>query len=251
MKYYATLLKWRCFTKANIATLTGSDLSAKVLLTEYRKRGYVDQIRRGLWVALGLDDNQPVASRYEIATATSPTACVSHHSAFAYHGYVNQVSYEMCVTSSTRLNPFEYGGLNYRWLSPRINVGIDTPSPGVRITDLERTVLDSINDVDKTDGLEELLASLDMVPYLNPDKMTAYLGLFGKQVLYQKAGYLLSLFNDMLRLPESFFADCEARKGRSVSYLDADLRRADRAYDRRWQLVVPRKPLISLTQGVT
>ena len=250
MRHYADLLKLRCFTKADVATLTGSSISAESLLTEYRSRGYIDQVRRGLWVALGLDDHQPVASRYELATAIAPSACVSHHSAFAYHGYANQVTYEICVTSDTRFNSFEFDGLSYRRFAPRIGAGIDTPSRTVRVTDLERTVLDSINDVTKTGGLEELLISLDATPYLDPDKLTDYLDLYGKQALYQKAGYLLSQFNDTLRLPESFFANCEAGRGRSVAYLDPDLPTADRAYDRRWQLVVPRRVTALLDQGM-
>ncbi|MDR2895475.1 MAG: hypothetical protein LBV30_02325, partial [Propionibacteriaceae bacterium] len=102
MRYYADLLKLRCFNKADVAALTDSPTAAGLLLTEYRKRGYVDQVRRDLWVVLGLEDHQPVASRHRIATAITPTTCVSHHSGFEYHGYANQVSYEVCVTSATR-----------------------------------------------------------------------------------------------------------------------------------------------------
>ena len=251
MQHYADLLKLRCFTPTDVAALTGSAVSAKTLLTEYRRRGYVDQVRRGLWVALGLDDHQPVASRYELATAINKGACVSHHSALAYHGYANQVSYEVCVTSAAQFRSFEYGSLDYRCFAPRINAGVDTVMPGVRVTDLERTVLDSINDVDKVGGLEELLSGLNAVPYLNPGKLSSYLGLYDKQVLYQKSGYLLGLFNVMLRLPESLFAECEARKGRSIRYLSTELRPSERVYDRRWQLFVPRRPLSVLSQGVS
>jgi len=251
MRHYASLLKLRCFAKAEVATLTGSATSAEALLTEYHRRGYIDQVRQGLWVAVGLDDSQPVASRYEIATAINPGAYVSHHSAFAYHGYANQVSYEVGVTSATRFTPFEYDDVRYRWLAPRITAGVDAPSPRVRVTDMERTVLDSINDANKVGGLEELLVSLDAVPYLDVRKLTSYLGSYCTQVLYQKTGYLLGLFNTTLRLPESFFADCHSHTGKSVRYLDQGLPSEERTYDRRWQLVVPRHPLSPLNQGAT
>jgi hypothetical protein len=89
-----------------------------------------------------------------------------------------------------------------------------------------------------------------MVPYLDPSKLSDYLALYGRQVLYQKTGYLLSQFNEVLRLPESFFAECEGHVGKSVRYLDQDLPDQDRTYDRRWQLVVPRRLAAMLTQGV-
>jgi hypothetical protein len=104
--------------------------------------------------------------------------------------------------------------------------------------------------MEKVGGLEELLSSLEMLPYLDPAKLSSYLVCYGKQVLYQKTGYLLSQFNQTLRLPESFFAECEAHVGKSVRYLDQDLPDADKAYDRRWRLVVPRRPITVLTQGV-
>ncbi|MDR0989927.1 MAG: type IV toxin-antitoxin system AbiEi family antitoxin domain-containing protein [Propionibacteriaceae bacterium] len=251
MRYYADLLKLRCFTKADVTALTGSSTAASQLLTEYHKRGYVDQVRRGLWVTLGLDDKQPVASRYQIACAVTPEAYVSHHSAFEFHGYANQVNYEVCVTSATRFTPFEYDDVTYRWLAPRIRTGTVPAQPGVLVTDLERTVLDSINDLEKIGGLSELLASLEMLPYLDGAKLLPYLGRYDKNVLYQKTGYLLSQFNQTLRLPESFFAQCHAHVGKSVRYLDQDLPDGDKTYDPYWQLVVPHRPMAALTQGIS
>jgi predicted transcriptional regulator of viral defense system len=250
MRYYADLLKLRCFTKADVAALTGNATAAGLLLTQYRRRGYVDQIRRDLWVVLGLEDRQPVASRYRIATAINPAAYVSHHSAFEYHGYATQVSYEVCATSAIRFTPFDYDSVSYRWFAPRVDDGVEHRPDGVFVTDLERTALDSINDMEKVGGLEELLSSLEMLAYLDPAKLSSYLACYGKQVLYQKTGYLLSQFNQTLRLPESFFAECEAHVSKSVRYLDQDLPNADKTYDRRWQLIVPRHLTTVLTQGV-
>jgi predicted transcriptional regulator of viral defense system len=225
------------------------------LLTEYRKRGYVDRVRRDLWVALSLEDGQPVASRYRIATAISPSAHVSHHSAFEYHGYANQVSYEVCVTSESRFAPFDYDGLNYRWFSlspppPRLRIGVVTRADGVAVTDLERTIVDSINDMEKVGGLEDLLSSLDLIPRVESAPLLSYLLGYDKHVLYQKVGYLLSLFNGTLRLPKSFFAECRSHIGKSVRYLVHDLPDGEKTYDRSWQLVVPRRPLAAPGQGV-
>jgi predicted transcriptional regulator of viral defense system len=148
----------------------------------------------------------------------------------------------MCVTSAARFAPFEYDGVAYRWLAPRIAVGAVAGPGGVSVTDLERTVLDSINDLAKVGGLEALLASLDAVPYLDAARLTSYLALYGKQVLYQKVGYLLSHFSQALCLPASFVAECASHVGKSVRYIDQGLPAGDRAYDHTWQLVVPRRP---------
>jgi predicted transcriptional regulator of viral defense system len=244
MRYYAAFLRLRCFTRADVVALTGSSAAADSLLTAYRRRGLVDQVRRGLWVVLGLEDGQPVASRYRIATEVGPSAYVSHHSAFEYHGMANQVFYEVYVSANRRFTPFEYDGVSYRFVATRLAVGVEEMSDGVRVTDVERTVLDSVNDVEKIGGLEEFLACLELVPVLDSDKLLAYLDRYGKQVLYQKTGFLLSRYADRLRLPESFFTACQAHVGLGVGYLGSP---AESRYDKRWRLVVP----ATLAQGVS
>jgi predicted transcriptional regulator of viral defense system len=235
-RYYVELLRLRCFTRSDVAAMTGSGKAADSLLTSYRRRGLIDQVRRGLWVALGLDDGQPAASRYRIATEVGPGACVSHHSAFEYHGLANQVFYEVYVSSPRRFTPFDYDGVTYRFVAERLDAGVVDRRDGVRVTDVERTVLDAINDVDRIGGLEEFLACLDLVPVLDTSKLLAYLAGYGKQVLYQKTGFLLGHYAERLRLPESFFADCEAHLGAGVRYLGNP---KEGRYDRRWRLVVP------------
>ena len=62
-------------------------------------------------------------------------------------------------------------------------------------------------------------------------------------MLYQKTGFLLGLYADRLRLPESFFEACQAHVGKDVGYLGSP---TEGVYDRRWRLVVPATP----TEGV-
>ena len=54
----------------------------------------------------------------------------------------------------------------------------------VRITDLERTVIDSIRDFNKIGGFEELINSLEGVHYLDEKKLKRYLDIYNTQGLY-------------------------------------------------------------------
>ncbi len=77
------------------------------------------------------------------------------------------------------------------WLLDR--AGVSLKEDGVRVTDMERTILDSINDLDKIGGLEELLRCLELINYADEEKLLLYLKLtFHKQVLYQKRDISLS-----------------------------------------------------------
>jgi predicted transcriptional regulator of viral defense system len=239
VRYYAELLKLGCFTVSNVASLTGSAVAAEKLLGEYRKRGWVAHVRRGLWVALGLDDGQPVVSRYRIGSAVTASGCVSHHSALEYLGYANQVFYEVYVSAGGRFEPFAFDGVSYRHVAARIDAGVVRGRDGVLVTDAERTVLDSANDATKIGGWEELRACLRLVPRLDSEKLTQYLGLYGKRAMWQKAGWLLSPFADPLDLPAEFFDECEARAGRAVTHLDPAVPAGQRVWDARWRLLVP------------
>lgn len=85
---------------------------------------------------------------------------------------------------------FSFEDQNYVFIQNKYNFGIDERKH-VRVTDLERTVLDSIKDFEKIAGFEELIQCISLVKYLSEEKMLAYLEQYGNQFLYQKAGFIL------------------------------------------------------------
>lgn len=85
---------------------------------------------------------------------------------------------------------FSFEDQNYVFIQNKYNFGIDERKH-VRVTDLERTVLDSIKDFEKIAGFEELIQCISLVMYLSEEKMLAYLEQYGNQFLYQKAGFIL------------------------------------------------------------
>ena len=239
MKYYEQLLKMGCFSWSELCATVGKAKTADSLARSYLKKGYIQSVRRGLYVAIDLAIGESAVSKFRIAGKITPTSYVSHHAAFEYYGCANQVSYQVEVSSDTVFNPFEYAGITYTYLGSRINDGVITQPDGVRITDTERTVLDGINDFEKVMGLEELLRCLELLPLVQGDSLLNYLAVYGKQVLYQKAGYIAEHFRDTWNLSDGFFAACEAHIGKSKRYLYKSPTNEKMEYNRRWRLVVP------------
>ncbi|MHB8172503.1 MAG: hypothetical protein ACYDG6_13325 [Thermincolia bacterium] len=68
---------------------------------------------------------------------------------------------------------------------------------GIRITDIERTMVDSIKNFDKIGGLEELLSCKEMLAFLDNQKLLLYLSLYDLRVLYQRCGYILEHYKVM------------------------------------------------------
>jgi predicted transcriptional regulator of viral defense system len=213
-------------------------------LKSYLKKGYVRSVKRNLYVAVNLADNEPAVNKYRVAGRITETACVSHHAAFEYYGCANQVSYQVEVSSETPFVSFDFGGHTYVYRAAKIKDGVVNRPDGVRVTDMERTVLDGINDFEKVMGLEELLRCLALLPSLNEDRLLEYLRAYNKQVLYQKTGYILRHFQNEFRLSEAFFTECAAHIGKSSRYLTAG---ENGVYNKEWRLVAPEN-LMSITE---
>ena len=156
MKQYIQLLKMGCFTREDVAKITGNIRTADSVLYSYKKKGVIVSIRRNLYAAISLETNQPVCTPYQIASSISPDSYISHHSAFEYHGMANQVFSRIYVSSSTKFNDFEFDGKHYTRVFSKTNEGIKKIGK-IRVTDIERTIVDSIKDFTKIGGLEELL----------------------------------------------------------------------------------------------
>jgi predicted transcriptional regulator of viral defense system len=248
MKYFERLSEMGCFTRQELSALTGNYDTAGTLLRNYQKKGYVQKVRRNLYVAVNLANRQPVVSKFHVATRITPTAYVSHHAAFEYYGCANQVSVQVEVSSETPFAAFRFDFNSYAYFASRIKEGVIIRPNGVRVTDAERTVLDSINDFEKNMGLEELLRCLKRVPSVDEDKLLSYLTAYGKRILYQKAGYILGQFKRKFCLSEDFFSDCAARIGKSTRYLTE---RQEGLYNREWRLVVPADLRGSIRKGAS
>lgn len=239
MKYYRQLVDLGCFSRRDIVALTGGEEAANSLLFSYKKKGLIESVRRDLFVTISLETEQPLLNRYAIASHISESACISHHSAFEYYGMANQVYYEVYVTSGTSFRNFEYDGIAYRHIPAALTTGIEDNRDGVRVTDMERTVIDSIHTFEKIAGLEELLRCLQLVPFLDAGKLLCYLSGYAKGFLYQKAGYILEHYQEELKLPISFFEECRKKRPNSKRYFYNGLQREAHRLNKDWLLFVP------------
>ena len=107
----------------------------------------------------------------------------------------------------------------------------------IRITDLERTIIDCIDRIDLCGGIEELLHCLSSIHYVTTENLLHYLNSYHKIVLYKKTGYILSLFAENMHLPEDFFAVCRSHSNQSVAQLTT--LEPCTQYISDWRLYVP------------
>lgn len=222
------------------AIISENENTISSLIREYLKRDYVEQVKKGLYVAVSMETGAPLASRFEIGSYVLKSGYISHHSAFEYFGYTNQMMHTVQVSGSGRFRPFTFDGYQYQCFQERIKPGVLQKENGIKVTDTERTVLDCINDLEKTGGISELYHCLQMVPFLEEDRLLYYLELYDKQFLYQKAGFILEALKEDLKLTDAFFDRCRERIGRSKRYFTNTMERRMMEYASAWQLYVPK-----------
>lgn len=84
----------RCVTREDFKKLAGTDSAAAWHIKAFLEKGYIERVRHDLYVVISLETGQPIANRFQIASAAVEDACVSHHNAFEYYGVANHVFYD-------------------------------------------------------------------------------------------------------------------------------------------------------------
>ena len=248
-KYLEEFHQLGLFSKKDVLTFFKDANTAKELLRRYKKMGLISQIRRDLYGANDLANKVTLATKFEIAGKITPSAYLSYHSALEYYGLANQVFHELYVSSEKRFNNFEYEGIRYTYCKSVISLGVVNPPMDsmVKVTDLERTVVDCLDSIGRSGGLEELVLSLSMITLLKEERLLTYLEAYNKQVLYQKAGFILSYFQKEMKLSDNFFRECRKKTGNSIRYLIDTTN--TQMYHSVWKLYAPENILSYLEQG--
>jgi predicted transcriptional regulator of viral defense system len=238
--YLHKLHKMKLFSLQDVSRMTNNVNTAKSLLAAGIKNKTICRVKMNLYAVTDLATLRCAANKYEIASHISDNGYVAYHSAMEYHGHGHQLFNEVSVITPYAFRAFEFEGLTYIRRQPTISEGVMTPlmNSMVRVTDLERTIVDCIDRMKYAGGLEELLNNLSSIAYVDESRLVHYLSAYQKASLYQKTGFLLSLFKTQLRLSPSFFRQCKSHIGKSTRYLNDPAENT--IYDADWHLCVPK-----------
>ncbi len=248
MKYYEKLLEKGCFSREDLTELTGSEAAAQSMIYDYQRKNYIERVKRNMYAAISLETKQPVCSRYQIGSSLFGDACISHHSAFEVFGYANQVFYECYVATTSRFADFEYDGVTYHRIEKK--PWIQTTQAGnVRVTSLEQTVVDSIRDVDKVAGLEEVIRCMLLVPALKEKEILKCLRDNENGFLYQKCGYLFEELQEELKLSDAFYEECRRHCSDSKRYLTKE--KQDYVWKEKWGIYAPHSIRTIVDKGIS
>lgn len=249
MNLYYELLRYPVFSMKEVKSFYSSERTARAALEKLLRRNMVVKIRNGLYSCISGENGGTVANRFQIATAITLTSYVSHHTAFEYYGVADQVFHDVYVSSETRFHDFFFDGYTYHFVKSQTDDGVVMPefSGGIKVTDKERTIVDSIKDINKIAGLEEVIECVTSMVNINECRLLKYMEAYNNPFLYQKTGFIMSEYQAEMSVSDSLINECKTRVGGVKRYLTNGI--ADPAYSSDWRIVYPRN-MKSLKNGV-
>ncbi len=226
----------------------GKTTSGRALLKYYLRTGRVKLVRQGLY--LSAPPGKPVvADPYLICAKMAPDAVLAYHTAMQYHGKVYTVHNDYVCCSRSRAHSFDYEGQTFRAVSfPRSLLAkgqemfaveeAESQGETLRVTNLERTMVDMLQRPEISGGWEEVWRSLEMVEYYHLDRSVEYVELLGNATTAAKVGFFLEQHREQLMVDPSYLERLKTLCPKSPHYLDRS-HKGNSKFFPDWNLVVP------------
>lgn len=200
----------------------------------------ITKIRSNLYALIDPSTNDIYSTKFEIASKISDSSFLCYHSALEYYGIANQVFSDILVGSLTKFNNFVFSDNEYIYKSfKNIKFVNNNINEGIKVSSLEKTIIDCIDDIDLAGGVEEVLNALEQIKYIDEDKLLDVLKDIDKMFLYQKVGFLFEVYNDQLGLSNEFFKECKSHISKKINYfIQYEFKETE--LNKEWNLIVPK-----------
>jgi predicted transcriptional regulator of viral defense system len=223
------------------------------LLAYYTKTGRVVRVRRGLYgvVPPGATPETYSFDPFLLAAKMTKDALLAYHTALEVHGKAYSTHQYLAYLSSRPLRPVAFRSQLFRGVKfPQTllrkgkgNYGVvemDRVGLEMRVTSLERTLVDVMNRPDLSGSWEEIWRSLESVEFFDLDKVVEYALLLENATTVAKVGFFLEQHRETLMVDDAHLKQLHDLRPHQPHYLERGKRRAGRLAT-GWNLVVPRE----------
>lgn len=227
--------------------------TANARLAHHVRTGHVIQIQRGLYasVPVGTDLESFIPDPWLVASKLAEDAVIAYHSAFQLHGRAYTVSSEYIIISNKAMRPKDFRGCHFRRVSPqkalRREAGelfgvktVDRLGHDIRVTSLERSLVDVLDRPDLGGGWEEIWRSAESVEYYDIQQIVEYALLLRNATTVAKVGFFLEQHHGELMVEDWQLARLREARPRQPHYMD---RGNPGQLVTNWNLIVPEKVL--------
>ena len=249
MKYYNEILDLGVFTRQDAEQIIGNEKTTDSFLWRSLKKEYIKRIKHNYYVVTDIVNDSSLCNKYEIATKLNKDNYVAYHSALEYYGYNNQVFNEIIYCGKKRTKDFEFDSISYHFVESKCDLQIQENYDRVRITSLERTMVDCIDRMDLAGGIEEMYRAFDCIGRVDEKKIIEILDFYDKKILYQRAGFIFETFNNKLHISDSILNYIHSKIGSSKCYLISSKKMKNTMLDKKWNVCIPTYISQILTKG--
>ena len=243
------LEEYRAFLKSRGST---NDQTLHASLRYHVSQGNVLRIRRGLFAAVPpgfTPENVPV-DPYLLTMGLADECVVAFHAAVQFHGKAHTVHHRYHYLTRPRRLPFRFRGQEFiavgdpPWLGGKDSGVVEEFHAGgsVRVTSLERTLVDLMIHPQYGGGWEEVIRSMDSVEFFNVDRVVEHAVASGNATAVARVGFYLEQRREELLLEEKHLEALQRHIPGQLRYMDPARRHPGRLIG-RWNLVVPLRVL--------
>lgn len=222
----------------------------KASLQYHVAKKHLLRIRRGYYVVTKdyLPGIQVENDHVLIAGHMAEDAVISYHTAMEFHSHAYFTSSKIYYNSKERIGKLIYGDVEYNQLShPKAlkNEDIffetkqhDRLGMDIRVTSIERTLVDALNRPELSGGWEEIWRSFESINFLDIQRIVSYALKLGNATTIAKLGFFLEQHREQFKVKNEFLDYLSKYKPKSRHYMERFYHGQVKNLE-RWNLIVP------------
>lgn len=231
-----------------------SSKTREALLAYHQQRRRILRVRRGLYCVVppGADPATYPVDAYLLAAKMTDDAVLAYHTALEFHGKAHSIFEELRYLTNRAARPLTFRSYRFRPVRFPKKLGVqnqplfgvkemDRAGLTVRVTTLERALVDVFDRPDLAGGWEEIWRSLESIEFFDLDVVVEYALLLDNATTAAKVGFFLDQHKGQLMVDENHLGRLRARRPREPHYLERG-HRGGRLVS-NWNLVVPAEVL--------
>ena len=242
---------------------TTGQRTVEALLAYHVKSEHVLRLRKGLYAAVppGSKASETPVDPFLVAGKLTRDAILSYHTALEFHAKAHSPTHGFFCLTNLSARPLEFRGQQFRVVrhpaalrakrAESSNVlDADRLGLSVRVTNLERTMVDVLDRPHLGGGWEEIWRSLEGVEFFDLDAVVHYALLLGNATTIAKVGFFLEQHREQFMAEDRYLETLRKNSPSVPHYISRGDRRAGKLVpgwnlvvqpeiiERRWQEVV-------------
>jgi predicted transcriptional regulator of viral defense system len=224
--------------------------SLKYKLRDAKKSRLVKSVsgRRGIYFIVEPEEDykKTFADTYKLAANLAKGTIICYASALSLYGKSHSIHNIFYISAPHRFRELRYNGVFYKYVTlPYPNFSIEQiPYKGVtiKVTSLERTLVDCLRNLKYAGGFEQLYHSFEGVQYLNYNKIEKCLVRFSSSVLNARVGLFLEFFKSKWGIQDALLNRLQKKIPSNPDYFLGREYKVGKLIH-KWNLMVPEEVL--------